>query len=125
MTVISASAPALLAASSLDGTALKHSKRLLLIYATDARNTDMTFADADSRELINLGTLPVLIKNSRIVFSLNNSHAAELHLYALKLNGQRGVELPMNKTADNSLTIELDLSAISATPTTYFELAAN
>jgi len=125
VTIKSASAPALLAASSLDGAALAHSKRLLLIYATDARNSGMSFADAKSRELINLGTLPVLIKNSRIVFSLNNSNAAALHLYALKLNGQRGVELPMNKTADNSLTIELDLSAISATPTTYFELTAN
>ncbi|MDD1606846.1 MAG: hypothetical protein LUP96_09180, partial [Methylococcaceae bacterium] len=93
LTIKSASAPALFAASSLDGLALAQSKRILLIYATDARNTDMTFADAKSRTLKNLGTLPVLIKNSRIAFSLNNSNAQSLHLYALRLNGQRGVEL--------------------------------
>jgi hypothetical protein len=123
LTIKSASAPALFAASSLDGLALNQSKRLLLIYATDARNTDMIFSDSNSRELKQLGTLPVLIKNSRIAFSLNNSNAPNLHLYALRLNGQRGVELPMTKTADNTVNIELDLNAIKETPTTYFELA--
>jgi hypothetical protein len=98
---------------------------LLLIYATDARNSGMSFADAQSRELTNLGTLPVLIKNSRITLSLNNSNAAALHLYALKLNGQRSVELPIDKTMGNTLYIELDLAKFSTTPTTYFELAAN
>jgi hypothetical protein len=109
----------------LDGLALPDSKRLLLIYATDARNSGMSFADAQSRELTNLGTLPVLIKNSRITLSLNNSNAAALHLYALKLNGQRSVELPIDKTMGNTLYIELDLAKFSTTPTTYFELAAN
>ncbi|MDD1608954.1 MAG: hypothetical protein LUQ18_10780 [Methylococcaceae bacterium] len=123
LTIKSASAPALFAASSLDGLGLAQSKRILLIYATDARNTDMTFADAKSRTLKNLGTLPVLIKNSRITFSLNNSNAQSLHLYALRLNGQRGVELPMTKTTDNTVNIELNLNAIKETPTTYFELA--
>jgi hypothetical protein len=125
VTIKSASAPALFAASSLDGLALPDSKRLLLIYATDARNSGMSFADAQSRELTNLGTLPVLIKNSRITLSLNNSNAAALHLYALKLNGQRSVELPIDKTMGNTLYIELDLAKFSTTPTTYFELAAN
>ncbi|MDO9214601.1 MAG: hypothetical protein Q7U23_12310 [Methylococcales bacterium] len=125
VTIKSASAPALFAASSLDGAVLAHSKHLLLIYATDARNSGMSFADAKSRELTNLGTLPVLIKNSRITFSLNNSNTAALHLYALTLNGQRGVELPIDKTTANTLYIELDLAKFSTTPTTYFELATN
>jgi len=125
LTITSASAPALLAVSSLDGVALNQSNHLLLIYATDARNSGMTFADANSRELIKLGTLPVLIKNSRITFQLNNSHAPSLHLYALRLNGQRGVELPINKIVNNTLGIELNLGDISTTPTTYFELATN
>jgi hypothetical protein len=125
ITIKSASAPALFAASSLDGLTLPDSKRLLLIYATDARNSGMSFADAQSRELTNLGTLPVVIKNSRITFSLNNSNAAALHLYALKLNGQRSVELPIDKTRGNTLYIELDLAKFSTTPTTYFELATN
>lgn len=125
LTIKSASHPALFAASSLDGLALNQSKRVLLIYATDAKNTDMIFADSNSRELKQLGTLPVLIKNSRIVFSLNNSNAQSLHLYALHLNGQRGVELPITKTTDNTFNIELNLNAIKETPTTYFELATN
>jgi hypothetical protein len=125
LTIKNASAPALLAASSLDNLALEQSKRILLIYATDARNTGMTFADAKSKVLTNLGTLPVLIKNSQISFSLNNINTTNLHLYALKLNGQRTVELPITKTNNNSLNIELNLNTISNTPTTYFELATN
>jgi hypothetical protein len=125
LTIKNASAPALLAASSLDNLVLEQSKRILLIYATDARNTGMTFADAKSKVLSNLGTLPVLIKNSQISFSLNNINTTNLHLYALKLNGQRAVELPIIKTNNNSLNIELNLNTISKTPTTYFELATN
>ena len=124
LTIKSASSPALFAVSSIDDLPLAQSKRLLLIYATDARNTDMKFADANSKTLMQLGTLPVLIKNSKIAFSLNNVNTAGLHLYALKLIGQRGVELPIHKTAD-AITIELDLNAISKTPTTFFELAIN
>jgi hypothetical protein len=103
---------------------LAQSKRLLLIYATDARNSGMTFADANSKTLTQLGTLPVVIKNSQIAFSLDNSNTARLHLYALKLNGQRSVELPIHKT-NNTLNIELDLGKLSQTPTTYFELATD
>ncbi len=125
LAIKSASAPALLAVSSLDGLSLSQSKRLLLIYATDARNTDMTFADSSGKKLEKLGTLPVLIKNSQIAFSLDNVNAASLHLYALKLNGERGLAIPINKTSDNKLNIELDLNAISQMPTTYFELATN
>jgi hypothetical protein len=124
LSIKSASAPALLAASSLDGVSLAQSKRLLFIYATDARNSGMTFADANSKTLTQLGTLPVVIKNSQIAFSLDNSNSARLHLYALKLNGQRGVELPIHKT-NNTLNIELDLGKLRQTPTTYFELATD
>ena len=125
VTIKSASAPALFAASSLDGAVLPHSKHLLLIYATDARNSGMSFADAQSRELTNLGTLPVLIKNSRITFSLNNSNTDALHLYALTLNGQRSMELPIDKTTADTLYIELDLAKFNMIPTTYFELATD
>jgi hypothetical protein len=125
LTIKSASAPALLAVSSIDGLALAQSKRLLLIYATDARNSGMTFADSNAQALTNLGTLPILIKNSQITFSLNNVNTAKLHLYTLKLNGQRGVELPIDKTIPNTLKIVLNLNAISETPSTYFELATN
>jgi hypothetical protein len=124
LAIKSASSPALFAASSLDGLALVQSKRLLLIYATDARNSGMTFSDANAQTLTNLGTLPVLIKNSKIAVSLQNINAANLHLYALKLNGQRDTELAIDKTSD-TLNIELDLNAIAKTPTTYFELATN
>jgi hypothetical protein len=125
LTINSASAPALFSVSSLDGLSLSQSKRLLLIYATDARNTGMKFVDSRSKQLEKLGSMPVRIKNSRITFSLDNVNAASLHLYALKLNGERSVTIPINKITDNKLDIELDLNTISQTPSTYFELVTN
>jgi hypothetical protein len=122
LTITGASDPALLAISALDDSPLADSKRLLIIYATDAKNTGMTFKDHHAKVLKQLGNLPVLLKNSQITFSLHNNNAASLHLYALHLNGERAVELPIQKNTDNTLNIQLDLNAIRKTPTTYFEL---
>ena len=51
LTVDVASGPALVALSSLDGETIEKSAHLLLIFATDARNTDMKFRDDDQRTI--------------------------------------------------------------------------
>ena len=116
--IIKSSSPALLSVSSLDNQAITESKRLLLIYATNAQNSGMSFNDA-GKVLTNIGTLPVLLKNAKIDFSLTHHYAKDLHLYALRLNGERAVEIPINHQA-NQLNIDLDLTTY---PTTYFELS--
>lgn len=124
LNITEASAPALLAASALDNSDLAHSQRVLLIYATDARNSNMQFTDSSEQTLKHIGSLPVRIKNSHIQFTLHHHNAANLHLYALHLNGQRGTELPVEKIANDMLRIHLDLNAIKQSPTTYFELTS-
>ena len=124
LSITNASDPALFVASSLDGANLAQSKRILLIYATDARNSGIRFTNSSNQILKELGTLPVQLKNSAISFSLNNTNTATLHLYALHLNGERGVEIPIERVNSNTMNATLDLGTINQTPTTYFELTS-
>ncbi len=114
--------PALLSASSMDGAALDKSARILLIFASDARNSGMEFADKQEKVLRKLGSSPVLIKSSRIRFQLKHVQSEKMRLYALKLNGERAAELPFKRSA-NGLDIVLNTADLRDGPTTYFELA--
>ena len=61
----------LLAASIIDGApSLAQSRRILIIYATDARNTGMRFRDAANRVIDDFGRLPVLIRKGSVSLSL-------------------------------------------------------
>lgn len=115
------SAAALLSASAMDGAALKSSSRILLIFATDARNSGMEFEDAEAKVLKKLGGKPVLLKAAKIRFELLHASPEKLRLFALTLSGARRVELPLKKTG-NVVEIELDTGALPDGPTTYFEL---
>lgn len=118
--VVQSGAPGLLAASSLTDAPLASSKRILLIYATDARNSGMLLSDGD-KVLKKLGSKPVLLKTARIHFQLWHDQPEKLRLFALKLNGERGSELPL-KVVAGMLDIELDTATLADGPTTYFEL---
>lgn len=61
----------LFALSALDGEDLAASRRILVVFATDARNSDMKFADAEAREIVDFGHLPVLIKQASVDFTLS------------------------------------------------------
>lgn len=66
----SASGAGMLAISSLDGERVADSSKLLLIFATDARNTDMVFADNEEKTISSFGTLPVQIKVGHVWFKM-------------------------------------------------------
>jgi hypothetical protein len=122
LSVQKASAPALVSASSLDGAALEKSRRILLILASDARNSGMQFADKNDEELVRLGGMPILLRNIRVELALRHGNPAGLSLYALKLNGARGQKIPITVLDGASATFILDTGALAAGPTTYFEL---
>ena len=61
MTVINSSAPALVAACAVDKENLADSKRIVLIYATEAVNSGMELSH-DRVTMVNLGKLPVLMR---------------------------------------------------------------
>jgi hypothetical protein len=118
-----ADGPALVAVSSMDGQPLARSGRLLLILATDARNTGMRFSDAGETTLLDLGTKPVLLQARRIRLRLQSSEAAKLAVYALNLRGQRGDPITVQRDADG-ISFELDTASLSQGPTTYFEITS-
>lgn len=122
LSVQKASAPALVSVSSLDGEALERSHRMLLIVASDARNSGMQFADKNDEELVRLGGMPILLRNIRVELVLRHENPAELSLYALKLNGERGQKIPITALDGTSAVFTLDTGALAAGPTTYFEL---
>lgn len=119
--VNSASGPALVSVSSMDGLPVAQSKRMLVIFATDARNTNMTFSDANETTLKDIGTGPVVIKTGVINLTLNNVNAAGLKVYSNTLNGVRK-DLIASTVSGNGLTFTLDTSKLSHGPTTYFEI---
>ncbi|MQW90473.1 glycoside hydrolase [Sinorhizobium saheli] len=66
----------LVALSALDaGKALATSRRLLLIFATDAHNTGMVFRDSEEKIIEDFGELPVLIRKGYVDLTLSRSAA--------------------------------------------------
>ncbi len=74
-TLKSADGRGLFAISSLDGLPLAQSKRMLLILASDAHNTDMKFRDGDERIIDDFGRLPVMIRKMDIGIRFNADSA--------------------------------------------------
>lgn len=122
LTVDQADGPALVSVSSLDGQSLDASKRMLVILATDARNSGMGFSDAAETTLLDLGKKPVLIKTAVVRLKLKNQHAAKLKVYSNTLRGRRGDAIPVVQESDG-ISFVLDTARLSHGPTTYFEIS--
>jgi len=123
LSVAEADGPALVAVSAMDQQPLSRSQRMLVVLASDARNSNMRFSDAAETTLAELGTGPVLIEARRVRLQLRNSHAAALRVYAVNLRGQRGDLIAVQRGAD-SISFLLDTAALKQGPTTYFEITA-
>lgn len=121
--VNTASGPALVSVSSMDGQPIGSSKRMLVIFATDARNTNIKFSDANETVLADIGTGPVVIKTGSVNLTLTNSNAAALKVYSNTLNGVRKDLIP-GTVSGSTLTVTLDTSKLTHGPTTYFEIVA-
>ena len=117
----SADTAALVSVSSMDGNPLQSSKRMLVIVATDARNSNMQFSDANETSLAALGKLPVQIQTATVKLTLSNTNAAQLKVYSDTLAGKRGDAIAVEH-GTGSITFTLDTSKLSHGPTTYFEI---
>jgi hypothetical protein len=116
--VEASSGSGLLAASVLDGAgSLAESKRMLLIFATDARNTGMRFRDRDEKVIEDFGTLPVLIRKGDVTLSFKD-RAGRWRLSPIGLDGM--VQAPV-ATANGPLRFVLS-NAAPGGPTTFFLL---
>ncbi|MHB1158276.1 MAG: hypothetical protein ACYC26_15740 [Phycisphaerales bacterium] len=113
-------APAAVLVSSLTDQPLRQSDRLLLIIATDALNTDMTFTDRTRTELVKQGRMPILMRTTKLTVSLQHDHPDRLTLWALAANGTR-VEQVSLRIEGNRATATIDTAALKNGPTPYFE----
>lgn len=108
---------ALIAVSTLqDGTSLRDAKRLLLIFATDARNTGMRFRDREEKVIEDFGRLPVLIRKASASVAL--ARQGRWTLSPVGLNGK--VHQPMAK-GEGAVSFTLT-NDVPSGPTTFFLL---
>lgn len=117
----SASGAGMLAVSSLDGQTVADSSKLLLIFTTDARNTDMVFGDSEEKTVSSFGSLPVHIKVGYVWFKMPIDTA-----WRISPVGLDGAVQPPAVAGNGSggLNVELwnNVSALPSSPgpTTYF-----
>jgi hypothetical protein len=121
LTVLEAQKGALVAVSAMDDKPLANSRRMLLILATDARNSEMQFSDADSTIASSIGKPPVIMLANKVKLSLDNVNAPHLKVYSTNLRGQRMDAIKLKQTSSN-IEFELDISKLSHGATTYFEI---
>lgn len=123
LTVVSSTVPACVAAIALDDARLSESKRVLLVYATDALNSGMTFDDAGRQVLRQLGNAPVLMRTGALEVRLTAENAIA-KAWALGLDGTRKAALPV-RVRQGSLHIAIDTATLPDGPTPFFEIAGD
>ena len=114
VTLQSADGKGLFSLSSLDGLPLETSQKQLLIIASDARNSNMTFRDADERVIENFGQLPVMIRRMQIGLQFGSDSA-----FTISPLGLDGRVYPPFVHAAIGETITLTNDTPQG-PTTYF-----
>jgi hypothetical protein len=123
LTVTAASVPLSASAIALDRAALAAARRVLLVVATDARNSGEQYEDSEGNMLRKLGGAPVLVRTATVALALRRDPAApRLRAWALALDGSRADELTVT-AADGALHLTLDTAAWGCGPTPFIELA--
>lgn len=117
-------APASLFAGSLDKKTFAASERMLLIAVGDALNTGATFDSEKREKIVELGTLPVLVRVLDVEFTLKRTAASAkgLKLWALGFDGSRREEIPF-EMKDGKLIARIRTGTLKTGPTPFFELA--
>ena len=125
MTITACSVPASITLISLDAKAtLAKAARRLLVFSTDALNSNMTFTDATHNQLAELGSLPVLVRTGRLELNLAVDSSRKYHVFALKLNGERGDSIPVS-WHNGSLVLKIDTGKLKTVgPTPFFEIVS-
>jgi hypothetical protein len=122
LVVKSCSVPASVAAISLNADeTVETSSRLLLLISTDALNTGMTFTDSSHGEVVDMGTLPVLMHTGQFELEIQNTEITLPALYSLKVDGTRMDKLPIS-VKNGKLIVAIDTADLPNGPTPFFEI---
>jgi len=127
MTIEKCSIPASVTLISLESkNSLRDAGHLLLVFSSDARNSQMTFANQNQDTLSGLGTLPVVVRTGQLKIVLARHKTSEkVKAYALKLNGERAEEVPVEVDGSNWIIVIDTARLTQAGPTPFFELMIN
>ncbi len=107
--------------AALDGQTVGDSKRLLLIYATNALNSEMTFEDKSMRTIVAAGNNPSLIEAGSFRLRLKNIHAFGMKVYPLVMNGKRRAPISV-VSKDGELILVIDTGKLPDGPAIFFEI---
>jgi hypothetical protein len=88
-------------ASAMDGEPLIDSKRILLIFLSDAKNTNMTFKTQNMQLMEKNGTLPILIKKACADIDLAVKGNAKI--WGCDISGKRIEEVPFKQKENGIL----------------------
>ena len=113
-----AEARGLFAVSAIDGKGLKDSEKLLVIFASDARNSDMRFRDKAQKIIEDWGRLPVTLLRNRVDVNLAGNTVS----WALSPVGLDGKVQEKIAAGSGPIAFRLDNGAGKAGPTTFFLL---
>lgn len=119
--VVSADGPALLSVSAIDNNPLENSQRMLVLIATDARNTAMRFADKAETVALDIGKKPIQMRTINLQLRLRNTNKNDLKVYSTNLRGQRMDQLPV-KITGNGIEVVFNTNVLTHGPTPYFEI---
>ncbi len=120
-TVETMSPRGLLSLVALDGMKpIREAERLILVYATNALNTNMSFTTPEMVTLHYIGDTPALLERGSFRISLRNRKGGGLRLYPLDPSGNRLKELAPVETAGDRVTFEVDTGRDGAT--VFFEI---
>ena len=110
---------ATIAVSSVDGKDLADSSRIVLIFSTEAINSEMKLSE-DWTKLFSNGNPPILVRTGECKAELQ-AKPGSWKLYALGLDGERLEELPL-ENENGKLTISFDTAKLKHGVTPFFEL---
>jgi hypothetical protein len=117
LSVEAAEGDGLIALSAIeDGATLRDGRRLLLVFATDARNTAMLFRDREEKVIEDFGRLPVLIRQGEARIRVARSGR-----WRVSPVGLDGMVHPPVAQGDGEIGFQLS-NDVSSGPTTYFLL---
>ena len=100
---------------------LNDSNHLLLFAVTNALNNGMIFESEDQRVKLATGDVPILVESGTFSFEIRNRRVSGLKAWALRFDGTRSKELPLQKTASG---VRLNVNtATLPSPCFYIEFA--
>lgn len=105
-----------------DKKPIRTAKRMVLVFATNALNSNMQFYDKEMCRLYHIGYYPPLLRSGSFQVAVRNVHAKRLVLYRLDLSGRRVAKLKSDPLAGETARFSVDTAKDGAG--IFFELSA-